>query len=198
MYVTAPYLNCPQALLDVMAAVAHGDDTEPADYETLFERVQNRLAAMVRDAAVTQEHIWQGRIEHGGFPLASCVIHDCLARGQYFDRGGARYHWVENSFVGLANLADSLIAVRELVFTTRELTLGELYHILQDDFIGHDALLQRIRTRLPHYGNDDPRADAVATECAAFLIAATEANQVGGHRYVPGFFCWVMHGILGE
>jgi hypothetical protein len=26
-----------------------------------------------------------------------------------FDRGGARYNWVENSFVGLANLVDSLL-----------------------------------------------------------------------------------------
>ena len=198
MYVTAPYLNCPQALLDVMAAVDNGEATEPAGYEALFARVRDRLAAMVREAAEFFDQVWQGRVEHGGFPLASCVIHDCLARGQDFDRGGARYHWVENSFVGLANLADSLVAVRELVFTTRELTLGEFYRILQADFAGHDALLQRIRARLPHYGNDDPRADAVAAECAAFLMATTEANQVGGHRYVPGFFCWVMHGVLGE
>jgi formate C-acetyltransferase len=51
---------------------------------------------------------------------------------------------------------------------------------------------------LPKYGNDNDVPDALAKEWAEFLIASTESNTVGLHRYVPGFFCWVMHERMGS
>jgi formate C-acetyltransferase len=198
IWVTQPYFNCPKALLDEMGTVARGEVPAPQTFDELAERVRNRLAATIRDAAQRLDEVWRRREEVGGFPLASCVISDCLERGADFDRGGARYNWVENSFVGLANLVDSLIAVRHLVYETGELTLAELYAILQADWEGHEALHQRVLHTLPHYGNDDPTADALAAEWAQFLIASTEENKVGPHRYVPGFFCWVMHERMGS
>ncbi len=59
-------------------------------------------------AATELNRILAGRTVHGGFPLVSCFTNDCLARRLDYDRGGARYNWVENSLVGLANLTDSL------------------------------------------------------------------------------------------
>jgi formate C-acetyltransferase len=115
-----------------------------------------------------------------------------------FDRGGARYNWVENSFVGLANLTDSLIAVQHLVYERKELSLSDFSAVLQRDFDGHEDLRQRIINTLPKYGNDDDQADRVAKEWAEFLIESTESQTVGLHRYVPGFFCWIMHERLGS
>jgi len=197
IWVTHPYLNCPQALLDVMTAVAEGAKSAPPDFQSLLACVKERLTVMIRDAAESADLIWDERGRTGGFPLASCLINDCLARGRDFDRGGARYHWVENSFVGLANLADSLLALQAVVYEEAACTLEEFTSILRQDYAGQEALRQCLRTRVPCYGNDHPAADALASELAHFLISATEAQDVGGHRYVPGFFCWIMHGILG-
>jgi formate C-acetyltransferase len=105
---------------------------------------------------------------------------------------------VENSFVGLANLADSLVTIKELVYERRELSLTDFYQMLEADFAGQQALQQRILNHLPKYGNDEPHADQMAAEWASFLIATTEANQVGPHRYVPGFFCWIKHEQMGR
>jgi len=93
---------------------------------------------------------------------------------------------------------DSLIAVRELVYGTGDLSLTELWAVLETDFEGHDELRQRIMRRLPRYGNNQPAADELAAEWACFLMDATEANAVGLHRYVPGFFCWIMHERMGS
>jgi len=198
MWVTAPYFNCPQGLLDVMAAVGRGEEAEPESFAALEERVRGNLAGKVRRAAQTLDAVWQARGERACFPLASCFIKDCLERGQDFDRGGARYNWVENSFVGLANLVDSLLAVKHLVYDRRELTLRGFQAILAQDFAGHEALRQRLQNTVPHYGNGHPEADALAGQWAGFLIAATESNTIGPHRYVPGFFCWVMHERMGS
>ena len=200
MWVTAPYFNCPKALLEVMDGIAEGEIAEPMEFAELNRLVKERLAATVRETAENLDRTWHQRGETGCFPLASCLIADCLERGVDFDRGGARYNWVENSFVGLANLVDSLVAVEELVYGTagpETLSLGDFREILQSDFEGREPLRQRILNRLPSYGNDDDRADGLAVEWAEFLAATTEENVVGLHPYVPGYFCWVVHTHFG-
>jgi formate C-acetyltransferase len=198
MWVAAPYINLPLALLEVLQGAESGALPQPASYEALAQSVRDNLAAKIRTHAREMDQTWRERAERGCYPLASCFISDCLARGLDFDRGGARYNWVANSLVGLANLVDGLLAVRELVYRRRELTLSELQRILSDDWGGHEELRQRILHSLPKYGNDQPEPDALAREWAEFVIASTESNTVGLHHYVPGFFCWVMHERMGS
>ncbi len=198
MWVTAPYFNCPKALLEVMDGVSDGAISEPATFNELNSLVKERLAMTVRDAAENLDRVWHRRAETGCFPLASCLINDCLERGLDFDRGGARYNWVENSFVGLANLVDSLMALKRLVYESKELSLRRFQEMTQVNYEGHEPLRQRLLNRLPHYGNDNDEPDKLAVEWAEFLEKTTASNIVGLHPYVPGFFCWVMHERFGS
>ena len=198
MWVTAPYFNCPNALLEVMDMIADGRLKEPSNFNELNSYVKDRIAETVRGAAQNLDKVWHQREKTGCFPLASCLINDCLERGLDFDRGGARYNWVENSFVGLANLVDSLIAIDELIYKTKELTILQLREILKANYEGYEDLRQRIRNRFPAYGNDKDEIDSLAVEWAHFLEETTESNIVGLHKYVPGFFCWIMHEIFGS
>ncbi|MFC1716772.1 pyruvate formate lyase family protein, partial [Candidatus Poribacteria bacterium] len=149
-------------------------------------------------AAERLHQVWQRRAETGCFPLASCLVSDCLERGLDFDRGGARYNWVENSFVGLANLVDGLVAIRELVYELKEFSLSDIWETLQKDYEGRDDLRWRILNRIPKYGNNEDSVDSIAVQWAEFLEEATESNTVGVHPYVPGFFCWIMHERMGS
>ncbi len=195
MWVTQPYFNLAGSLLEAMdTAVDAGIDS----YAELEELVRKNIGSKVAAAAARLHAVWRGRERYGGFPLASCLIRDCLDRGMDFDRGGARYNWVENSFVGLANLVDGLNSIRILVFEQSDITLSEFLRILREDFEGHEALRQQIVSSIPHYGNDDDKADNTAVEWAEFLIDETEKHTVGLHRYVPGFFCWIQHEKLGS
>jgi len=198
MWVTAPYFNCPKGILEVMDMVADGSLKEPESFEELSQQVKNRIAETVRGAAEGLDRAWKQRAITGCFPLASCLISDCLEKGVDFDRGGARYNWVENSFVGLANLADSMVAIKELVYRAKEMSILELRDILKADYEGHEDLRQRIRNRFPAYGNDYEEVDTVAVEWAHFLEETTESNIVGLHPYVPGFFCWIIHEAFGS
>lgn len=198
MWVTAPYFNCPQALLDVMGGIANGSIPEPTTFDEISELVRERIAAVIKSAADSLHNTWQRRAETGCFPLASCLISDCLERGLDFDRGGAKYNWVENSFVGLANLVDSLLAIKELVYNLKEYSLNNLWEVLQKNYEGDEGLRWRILNRIPKYGNNDDVADSLAVEWAEFLERSTESNIVGLHPYVPGFFCWVMHEGMGS
>jgi len=197
VWVACRYFNLPAALLEIMAAEADGTMAPAEDIEELSRRVRAVLTREIRGTADRLSEIWAARPRWGGFPFASCIIADCLERGRDYDDGGCRYNWAEVSFVGLANLADAMIAVAELVYQRGELTLAEFYRICEADFAGHEPLRQRIVNRLPKYGNDDYAADALAAQWARFLMDTTEAQTAGVHRLVPGFFCWIMHGRLG-
>lgn len=198
IWVTHPYFNCPDAVLRVMREVAGGAVAEPAGFDQFSDLVKTKLAEEVRQAAEMSDRVWRERAERGGFPLASCLIGDCLERGLDFDMGGARYNWVENSFVGLANLVDSMLAVKKLVYEERRLSIAEFAAALEADFAGHEALHREITRKLPKYGTDSEESDALAVEWAHFLEEASLSNRVGGSPFVPGFFCWVMHGVFGS
>jgi formate C-acetyltransferase len=161
---------------------------------------KKQLAGHVAEAVQRIDQSWRGREQFGGMPLQSALTNDCLARGRDIDQGGARYNWVECSFVGLANLVDSLVTIRQWVYEDRRLSLRELWEILRDNFEEHEPLRQEILKRLPKYGSDDNRADHLALEMTRFFADTCAQHHIGseGRRYAPGLFCWVMHERLGR
>jgi len=197
IWVATEYVNCPKALLEAMRLEAHSQCAPAADLDQLEERLRDIIQQQVSNTAKELDRIWNQRAETWSMPFASCLVDDCLKRGLDHDRGGCRYQWVENSFVGLANLADGLAAIDELVYRNGEMTLAEFYAVCESNFEGREALRQRIINDLPSYGNDDERVDAIARRWAHFLCSATERCEVAGHRYVPGFFCSQFHAWLG-
>ena len=198
IWVAEPYINLAGNLLDVLDRVVDGRLPHPEEYVDLEVLLKERLGEEIRGHAQRLDRMWTARGLWACFPLADCFTNDCLKRGVDIDRGGARYNWVENSFVGLANLVDSLVAIRTLVYETSEASLKLLHSLLVKDFAGDEQVRLRIANRLPKYGNDDESVDRLAAEWAEFLMDATEANSVGPHRYVPGFFCWIMYEKLGS
>ncbi|VDZ09176.1 putative formate acetyltransferase 3 (pyruvate formate lyase 3) [Escherichia coli] len=51
--------------------------------------------------------------------LCSALVDDCIERAKSIKQGGAKYDWVSGLQVGIANLGNSLAAVKKLVFETR-------------------------------------------------------------------------------
>lgn len=204
VWVASPYINLPQLLLDCLgiAPLDGGGDSQVMQFESfdaLLNELRNRLRRKVRVEAVDQNRQQLNRSLHGGNPLVSCFVNDCLERGRDVDSGGARYNWIMPSFVGLSNLADSLTAIRRLVFEEQTLSLAELTQALCDDFTGHGTLLHRIADRMPKYGNDDDAADAMVGAIARWITEETgQLTTFRGDRFIPSLFCWIMHEQLGS
>ncbi|MDD5698356.1 MAG: pyruvate formate lyase family protein [Victivallaceae bacterium] len=193
IWVASPYFNLCQILLDTIGA-----NGRFKTYEAFTAAYCKRLKGEITEAAAVQNELRERRRLYGGKPLQSVFTRDCMARGRDIDNGGARYNWVECSFVGLANLIDSLTVIREEVFRQNHLNLRELKHALDTDFVADEALLKRI-VQYPKYGQDNSAVDREVSRIVEFIVSqCTEFRmRPDNSPFVPGTFCWIMHQRLG-
>jgi formate C-acetyltransferase len=132
-------------------------------------------------------------------PFLSSLITDCIQRGKDVTRGGAVYNFNGPQGVGLANVADSLAAVKKLVFEDKRITLSELKETLELNFEGKETLRQMLLQRAPKYGNDDDYADLIARRAMDAFARETEkyATPRGG-CFQAGMFPATAHISLGK
>jgi len=63
-------------------------------------------------------------------PFLSCMVDDCMKRGMSVQEGGAVYNFTGPQGFGIANMADSLYAVRQLVYKDKMISMEELKEAL--------------------------------------------------------------------
>ncbi|MBE7555722.1 MAG: glycyl radical protein [Anaerolineales bacterium] len=131
-------------------------------------------------------------------PFLSLVISDCLERGLDVTAGGAHYNFSGVQGVQLANVADSLAAVRQAVFDEKWLTAADLLAALKEDFAGREVLRQRLINRVPKYGNDDDRVDQYAQKWGnRYSDLVGQYPTIRGGVYQPGFYTVSAHVPMG-
>lgn len=100
-------------------------------------------------------------------PLYSAVMEDCVAQGgDIYGNASARYNNSSLMAIGMGTAADSLYAIRHLVYDKKMLTLPQLIEILDSNWEGQEPLRQFIRNKLPKYGTGDPQVDDMAVDIA--------------------------------
>jgi trans-4-hydroxy-L-proline dehydratase len=198
IWVASPYFSMCRILLDEMAHQV-STPSPAADFDSFRRSYLDRLAHLIKEAVEEQNEARRVRTECGRKPLQSVFTRDCIARGRDIDDGGALYNWVECSFVGLANMADSFHVIREEVFEQGRMSLEELKAILDAGFEGHEPERMRFLQGYPKYGQNSSEVDALFGETVAFVQAecAKHVLEPDDSPFVPGAFCWVMHERLG-
>ena len=93
-------------------------------------------------------------------PYVSSFFPDCVENGRDLTEGGAKYNGIGPQASGLATCADSLAAIKQLVFEEKRFTGAEMLQAVKDNWQGHDILYALVNSsKVHHYGNDDDYAD---------------------------------------
>jgi formate C-acetyltransferase len=118
--------------------------------------------------------------------LCSALVDDCIERGKSIKQGGAKYDWVSGLQVGIANLGNSLAAVRKLVFEQGAIGQQQLAAALANDFDGlsGEQLRQRLVNAAPKYGNDVDEVDQLLVR--AYQTYIDEIGQYHNTRFGRG------------
>jgi formate C-acetyltransferase len=113
----------------------------------------------------------------------SAIIDDCIEKGLCREEGGARYNNnTGGTEVGSSDAADSLAAIKKLVFDEKKITITQLCDALDHNFQGFDAI-RRMCLAAPKFGNDidlvDEQKAWVEHQWASEFVKLT--NLRGGH-----------------
>ena len=123
-------------------------------------------------------------------PYVSAFFEDCIESGKDLTEGGAKYNGIGKSASGLATCADSLSAIRQLVFEQQRFKGSELLQAVKDNWKDHDILYAIVNSsKVHHYGNDDDYADELFRymfECYCRNISGRAT--VRGGQFNPGVY----------
>ena len=118
--------------------------------------------------------------------LCSALTEDCIGRGKPLKEGGAIYDFISGLQVGIANLADSLAAIKKLVFEEKKISTTELWNSLMEDFASDKGkIIQKALIEdAPKYGNDDDYVDNLVVD--AYNAYIDEVKKYPNTRYGRG------------
>lgn len=190
------FLNFPKALL-----IAMNDGVDPASGTRLcegtghfrdmesFDEVKacwdKVIREMCRQCTIIDATCDMVLEENTADILCSALTDDCIERGLNMKEGGAVYDFISDLQVGIANLADSLAAVKKVVFEDQAVTPARLWEALEQDFEGPEN--ERIRALLqaaPKYGNDDDYVDNLVVD--AYNVYIDEMKKYHNTRFGRG------------
>ena len=193
IWVASPYMNMAELLLGTMTR-------EYADLDEHLSVLFGELDENIKNNYREQNKRRKLRAENSMNPLLSCFVNDCLALGTDIEKGGARYNWIMPSFVGMANLVDSVYALKKTVYEDHEYSITEFREILDRNFEGHEALRQRLLNDLPKYGNDMDEIDQYFGMFTSHIVSKCREfkGEFKSGDLIPSVFCWVMHERFGR
>ncbi len=145
-------------------------------FEEMLDAYREAIAHTVR-LRVAGEHCIDYAIEEL-VPEAFCsgLIQDCIKRGKTAKEGGSVYDMVTGPETGVVNAANSLEAIRKLVYEDKRITAGELYDVLKNNFEGAygEDIRRMLLNHASKFGNDEDRVDNTAGDVYMMFIKEQE------------------------
>jgi formate C-acetyltransferase len=125
----------------------------------------------------------------GPRPWLTILSRGGLEDGRDLTAGQPKYDIIGVTLDGVADITNSLIAVRRLVFEEERVDLEGLRSALRADWEGGESLRQYVLNQLPRYGQDNEEVHAVVRAEAAFFAQCFENERtLHGDRFLPMIF----------
>lgn len=198
------YINFPRVLLCAMNngvdmtsgkkfTQGYGYFKDFTSYEELMEVWDKTVREMTKYSVIVENAIDKASERDVPDILCSALTDDCIARGKTIKEGGAVYDFISGLQVGIADMADSLAAIKKLVFDEKKISPAELWDAILDNFESpkNKKIQDMLINDAPKYGNDDDFVDNLIVEAYDSYIdeikkypnTRFERGPVGGIRY---------------
>lgn len=198
------YMNFPKILMTAMNdgidpvsgkrfVEGNGHFKDMQSFEELQEAWDKTVRELTRMSVIVENAIDIGLENEVPDVLCSALTEDCIGRGKTLKEGGAVYDFISGLQVGIANLADSLAAIKKLVFEEKKVTTDELWEALMTDYASDRSkeIQQMILNDVPKYGNDDDYPDQLVKDAYDSYIDEVKKypntrfgrGPIGGTRY---------------
>lgn len=185
--------NGVQRLTKSSLAPQTGDPRQFATFTEFLAAVKTQLAYLVRKAVEANQVLEAIAGELRPVPVVSLSFEECVENAKDYEWGGAKYNLGNAiSWVGVADIVNSLGTVKKLIYEDKKLSWDELLEALDNNFEEYEEIRQMCLST-PKYGNDIPEVDEIATEIIQF--AAEEIGRYQGKhgRMISGILPVTAH-----
>lgn len=191
------YINFPRVLLCAMNdgvdlttgkrfTKGYGYFKDMKSYEELLSAWDKTVREMTRYSVIVENAIDKASERDVPDILCSALTDDCIGRGKTIKEGGAVYDFISGLQVGIANMADSLAAIKKLVFEEKKITPTQLCNAILNDFQSDEnkKIQAMLIDEVPKYGNDINYVDNLVVE--AYDSYLDEIKKYPNTRYHRG------------
>ena len=176
----------------LMTGEKMGLDEKPAgtfaSYEEVEDAFYRQFDNLCRHAIILTVEAQRLHVEMVPRPFLSSCIEHCMESGTDLSKGGAKYNiGPVITGIGLAVVANSLAAVKKLVFEDKVCDMAALAKALQADWAGYEDLREQAKAA-PKYGNDDDYVDSIAQKLANhFYHEIHQYKDIFGSPFLTAF-----------
>ncbi|MFZ5572687.1 MAG: pyruvate formate lyase family protein [Thermodesulfobacteriota bacterium] len=169
------------------------------DFDAFFDAYGAQQKFLIDQAVTLNNMLAEIHAEIRPTPLLSAVMQGPLATGYDVTRGGALYNTSGSSNIGLADVTDSLMAIKKLVFDEKRITFRELKTAVDNNFADDPRIQALVRHKVPLFGSGDPEALAMANRVTRLIHDCyTGHTNYRGGRYTTGFWSMSQHVAYGN
>lgn len=209
-YILTGYMNLPKIVeltltngYDVVSkqqlGLQTGDPRDFKSYEELLDAYKKQLEYFVDIKIKGNNIIEKIYAEYMPVPFLSLVTNDCITKGKDYNAGGARYNTNYIQGVGIGTITDSFVAIKHNVFDNQKFTMDEMLKAIENDFEGHEEILNLVSNKTPKYGNDDDYADEVMQSVfKLYHDTVTGRPNMKGGEYRINMLPTTCHVYFGE
>ena len=176
-----------------------GEAKDFKTFDNFFQAYTTQLGFIADLACEYNNYLGEAHAVLRPTPLMSAMIDGCIKSGKDCTKGGAKYNSSGTACIGLADVTDSLMAIKTLVFDRNIYTLSEMFEAVRNNFEGHEVMRNRILTEVPRFGSGNQDALEIANRITKFMKEHfwKHLNYRGGH-YTTGWWSMSNHVAFGN
>lgn len=166
-----------------------GDPTK-MNFEEIKIAVKKQLAYMIKCIAICAQVSERLYCELAPFPFISTLLDGTYESGKDMTAGGVKYT-IGPALIGtgIADLVNSLSAIKKHVLDDKTITMEELIDAIEHNFEGYEDMRQMLENTTPMYGNDIEEVDLLAGEMTDFIAQEVSSHHSWrGPSYVSGLY----------
>jgi len=167
------------------AGLALGKASGFKSFKSVYEAYKKQIEYFTEQLALQEDLEYKMAGKASPFLLLSILYDDCLVKGKPIFSGGVRYLGGTLETYGNTNTADSLLAIKKLVFEQKAFSMEKLHHMMMNNFEGFEKE-QQMLLDVPKFGNDHREADFMKVEVDRHICEYTRKmkDKTDMHNYL--------------
>lgn len=118
----------------IMVGIPTDDVTRMTTFEEFYSAYKKQMEYFIGLLVNADNAIDVAHAKRCPLPFLSSMVDDCIKRGKTVQEGGAIYNFTGPQGFGIANVADSLFAIKKLVFDDKKVTMAEFKKALEENY----------------------------------------------------------------